>query len=98
MMRYFLGTAAVAALLAVPTLSTPTFAQAVAGYEAPNYEMLCTNGVRKLDLGIEVIGASPAQIQRARALAERARASAQKTDYYNCADAARAGLNALDAG
>jgi hypothetical protein len=97
-MRYFLGTAAVAALLAIPTLSTPTFAQAVPGYEGPNYQALCTNGIRKLDLGVEVIGAAPSAIQRARGSAERAKAAAQKNDHYGCAEAARAGLNALDAG
>jgi hypothetical protein len=97
-MRYFLGTAAIAALLAAPTLSTPTFAQAVPGYESPNYQALCTNGIRKLELGVEVIGAAPSAIQRARGAAERAKAAAQRSDYYGCAEAARGGLNALDAG
>jgi hypothetical protein len=97
-MRYFLGTAAAAALLAVPTFATPTFAQAVPGYEAPNYQLLCTNGIRKLDLGVEVIGAAPSNIQRARGAAERAKAAAQRNDYFSCAETARSGLNALDAG
>ena len=45
-MRYWLGSAAVAALLAVPSLAPQSYAQAVPGYEAPNYQMLCANGVR----------------------------------------------------
>jgi hypothetical protein len=97
-MRYLLGTTAVAALLAAPTLSNVTFAQAVPGYEPPNYQALCTNGVRKLDLGVEVIGAPPSAIERARAAAARAKDAAQKSDFYGCAEAARSGLNALDAG
>jgi hypothetical protein len=97
-MRYFLGTAAAAALLAAPTLATPTFAQAVPGYEAPNYQTMCTNGIRKLDLGIEVIGAPAGSVARARAAAERAKAAAQKNDYFDCAETARSGLNALNAG
>jgi hypothetical protein len=97
-MRYWLGTAAVAALLAVPSLAPQSYAQAVPGYEAPNYQALCANGVRKLDLAIEVIGAGPAQIDRARAAAPRAQDFAQRGDHYNCAEQARAGMNALDAG
>src|SRR4051794_7235257 len=97
-MRYLLGTAALAALLAAPSLSSVSLAQAVPGYEPPNYQALCTNGVRKLDLGIEVIGASPSAIERARGAAARAKTAAQKNDFYGCAEAARSGLNALDAG
>jgi hypothetical protein len=97
-MRYWIGTAAVAALLAAPSLSNVGHAQAVAGYEAPNYQALCTNGIRKLDLGIEVIGASPSSIERARAASQRAKDAAQRGDHYACSEAARSGLNALDAG
>jgi hypothetical protein len=97
-MRYWIGTAAVAALLAAPSLSSVGFAQAVPGYEAPNYQALCTNGVRKLDLGIEVIGAPASALERARAAAQRAKDAAGRGDHYACAEAARSGLNALDAG
>jgi hypothetical protein len=97
-MRYWIGTAAAVALLAAPSLSTVTYAQAVPGYESPNYQALCTNGIRKLDLGVEVIGASASAIERARAAAARAKDLAQKGNHYGCAEAARSGLNALDAG
>ena len=97
-MRYWLGSAAVAALLVAPSLAPYSYAQAVAGYEAPNYAALCANGVRKLDLAIEVIGAGPAQIERARAASQRAKDFAQRGDHYNCAEQSRAGMNALDAG
>src|SRR5689334_17833840 len=97
-MRYWLGSAALAALLAVPSLAPQSYAQAVPGYEAPNYAALCQNGVRKLDLAIEVIGASQSAIARAQAASQRAKDFAQKGDNYNCAEQARAGMNALDAG
>ena len=97
-MRYLLGTAAVVALLAVPSLSTPSLAQAVPGTDAPNYQALCTNGVRKLELGVEVIGAPPSAVERARSASVRAKDLMQKGAYYDCWETARSGLNALNAG
>jgi hypothetical protein len=98
MSRYYLGAVAALAMLAVPVLPSPGHAQAVPGTNPPDYQLLCTNGVRKLDLGVEVIGARPSQIERARAAAARAKDQMQKGDYYGCAESVRAGLGALDAG
>jgi hypothetical protein len=96
-MRFLLGTTAALALLAAPSFSTPTLAQSV-GYQPPDYQALCTNGVRKLDLGVEVIAAPPSAIERARAAASRAKEQMQKGEYYECAETVRRGLGALDAG
>src|SRR5690348_4018375 len=98
MSRYYVGAIAALGMLAVPVLPSPGHAQAVPGTEAPNYQALCTNGVRKLDVGVEVIGASPSRIERARAAAARAKDQMQKGDYYGCAESVRSGLGALDAG
>jgi hypothetical protein len=64
----------------------------------PDYQKMCTDGLRKLGLGEQVIGTS----QRAIAAAEAARQSAEKSmqaqQFYACSQSVKSGLDALNAG
>jgi hypothetical protein len=87
-----LAIGAVLALSAVPARSqqipsTPS-----------TYATDCPVGVRKLQVGIEVIGAPESRLAAAREALAMAQQQAQRGEYYYCTETVRAGLRALDAG
>ena len=98
MLRSLAFTAAAAAIVAVAAGSpVPAHAQAVRGYEAPDYQKVCTAGIKKLELGTQVIGASQANIEKAKQAQAKAADQAAKGAYYPCSVSVKQGLDALDA-
>jgi hypothetical protein len=99
MVRHWKIGAAAAALLVLPAASGVVSAQALMKpYQPPNYQVVCTEGVKKLDTGIEVIGASAAKIRAAQADSATAKKQMAASNWYPCAVAAEKGLRELDAG
>jgi Spy/CpxP family protein refolding chaperone len=99
MLRSLASTAAAAAIVALATAApAPAHAQAVPGYMAPDYQKVCMDGLKKLELGVQVIGASQANITRAQQAHQRAADQASKGAYYPCSTSVKQGLDALDAG
>lgn len=76
--------AALALLIAAPALAQQTSSQAA-----------CTAGVQKLGLAVEVIGAKPDAVQRARSAHERAQAQMQRGEFFLCTQSVKSGLEAL---
>ncbi|HZS82712.1 MAG TPA: hypothetical protein VFA50_07560 [Stellaceae bacterium] len=66
--------------------------------QQPDYQKMCTDGVRKLGLGEQVIGTSQANIAAAAAARASAEKAMQAQDYYGCWQSVEKGLKALDAG
>ena len=98
MKRAFVLASAVAALI-VPAIPGSVKGQAlIPPLQVPDYQAICTEGVKKVDTGIEVIGASPANIQAARSANEKAKQLMSNGDYYGCSLAVQQGLSALKAG
>ena len=99
MLRHWKITAAAAAFLVLPAVSGAVHGQAlIPPYKVPDYQAICVEGVKKLDIGIEVIGAPPARIAAARSASEAAKKEMGASNWYPCALAVRKGLDALDAG
>jgi hypothetical protein len=99
MVRHWKIAAATAALLVLPAVSGPVGAQAIIPpYQVPDYQAICTIGVKKLDTGIEVIGTSSSKLATAQAASEKAKKEMAAGNYYPCATAVRSGLEALNAG
>ena len=74
----------------------PAMAQ-MQSYMVPTQQASCETLVKKLATGIEVIGASPAVVDQARKSLETANQKMQTGQWYGCATAASAGLDALKA-
>ena len=66
--------------------------------QTPNYQKICTDGVRKLAVGEQVIGASQSSIAAAQAARTAAQNAMQSQDYYGCSQSVKKGLDALNAG
>jgi hypothetical protein len=99
MLRSLASTAVAAAIVALATAApAPAHAQAVSGYMAPDYEKVCMAGIKKLELGVQVIGASQASVAKAQQSREKAAEQAAKGAYYPCSVSVKQGLDALDAG
>jgi hypothetical protein len=100
MLRTLASTAAAAVIVALATAAAPApaHAQAVPGYEAPDYQKVCMAGLKKLELGVQVIGASQANVAKAQQAHEKAADQAAKGAYYPCSVSVKQGLDALDAG
>ncbi|HEY0526443.1 MAG TPA: hypothetical protein VGD08_23820 [Stellaceae bacterium] len=99
MLRSLASTAAAAAIVAFATAApAPAHAQSVPGYQAPDYQKVCMAGIKKLELGVQVIGASQANVAAAQRAHEKAADQAAKGAYYPCSVSVKQGLDALDAG
>lgn len=99
MVRHWKSAAVAAALLVLPAASGVVFGEAlIPPYKVADYQAICVEGIKKLDMGIDVIGASPAKIQAARASSEAAKKQMAASNWYSCATSVRKGLDALDAG
>jgi hypothetical protein len=99
MARHWKIAAAAAAVLVLPAASGMVRGEAlIPPYQVPDYQVVCTEGVKKLDTGIEVIGVSPSKLQAAKAASDSARKEMAASNWYPCALAVRKGLDALDAG
>ena len=70
----------------------------VSGYVPPNDQANCTDWTRKLEAGIEVIGAKPNRVAEAQKQLEAAKRQQAAGKFFECATAASNGLRALDAG
>jgi hypothetical protein len=67
-------------------------------YVPPNDQANCTDWTRKLEAGLEVIGASAGAKASAQKALETAKKEQAAGKFYNCATAASNGIRALDAG
>jgi hypothetical protein len=67
-------------------------------YVPPNDQANCTDWTRKLQAGLEVIGASPGAKASAQKSLEAAKSAQAAGKFQACATAASRGINALDAG
>ena len=73
--------------------------QGMAGpYVLPNDQANCTDWTRKLQAGLEVIGASAGAKASAQKSLEAAKSAQAAGKFQACATAASRGINALDAG
>lgn len=99
MVRHWKLAAAAASVMLLPVASGVVNAEAlIPPYRVPDYQVICTDGIKKLDTGIEVIGASPAKIAAAQAASTSAKKEMAASNWYPCSVAVRKGLDALDAG
>jgi hypothetical protein len=99
MVRHWKIAAAAASVMLLPVVSGVVNAEALMPpYQVPDYQVICTEGVKKLDMGIDVIGASPSKIEAARAASASAKKEMAAGNWYPCSVAVRKGLDALDAG
>jgi hypothetical protein len=72
--------------------------QTAGPYVPPNDQANCTDWTRKLQAGLEVIGASAGAKASAQKSLEAAKSAQAAGKFQACATAASRGINALDAG
>jgi hypothetical protein len=99
MVRRWKIAAVAASVMLSPVASGVVEAEAlIPPYKVPDYQVVCTEGIKKLDTGIQVIGASPSKLQAAQAASASAKKEMAASNWYPCSVAVRKGLDALDAG
>ena len=70
----------------------------VPAYVPPNDMAECTVWTKKLEDGVEVIGASASQLASARKQLEAAKKAQAAGQWYSCSQAAAGGIRTLNAG
>jgi hypothetical protein len=70
----------------------------VPAYVPPNDMAECTDWTKKLENGVEVIGATASRIAEARKQLETAKRAQTAGQWYSCSQAAAAGIRSLNAG
>ena len=89
--------AAVAFGLAASAAQFGAFGQ-IPAYVPPNDMAECTEWTKKLESGVEVIGASASQLAAARKQLEAAKQAQTAGQWYSCSQAAASGIRTLNAG
>ena len=90
--------ALVAAGLLAGAASFQAHSQMSGPYVPPNDQADCTDWTRKLEAGLEVIGASAGAKASAQKSLEAAKSAQSAGKFQACATAAASGIRALDAG
>jgi hypothetical protein len=99
MVRHWKIAAAAASVMLLPVASGVVEAEAlIPPYQVPDYQVICTEGIKKLDTGIEVIGTSRSKVAAAQAASTAAKKEMAAGAWYPCSVSVRKGLDALDAG